>query len=143
MICARGSHAGGKRVKDTIADAEIGHRPYPVAVDFQPVRDAYSSLSEEYIALYDGDWLHEDEGSLIRRHLTGLPGAVLDVGCGPGYWTAHLHSLGVDVTGIDFVRFLWPAGLCGRWRPMQVLARCSRDAPATIGHITIRVMTAS
>jgi len=103
MICARGSHAGGKRVKDTIADAEIGHRPYPVAVDFQPVRDAYSSLSEEYIALYDGDWLHEDEGSLIRRHLTGLPGAVLDVGCGPGYWTAHLHSLGVEVTGVDLV----------------------------------------
>jgi ubiquinone/menaquinone biosynthesis C-methylase UbiE len=72
-------------------------------VDFQPVRDAYSSLSEQYIALFDGDWQHEDDRSLIRRHLTGLPGTVLDVGCGPGHWTAYLHSLAVDVTGIDMV----------------------------------------
>jgi SAM-dependent methyltransferase len=73
-------------------------------VDFQPVRDAYSSKAQQYVALFDGDWQsHEDDRSLIRRHLTGLPGAVLDVGCGPGYWTAYLHSLGVDVTGIDMV----------------------------------------
>jgi SAM-dependent methyltransferase len=73
-------------------------------VDFQPVRDAYASRSEQYVALFDGDWQpHEDHTSLIRRHLTGLPGAVLDVGCGPGYWTGYLHSLGVDVAGIDLV----------------------------------------
>ena len=28
---------------------------------------------------------------------------MLDLGCGPGHWTAYLHSLGVDVTGIDMV----------------------------------------
>jgi SAM-dependent methyltransferase len=73
-------------------------------VDFGPVRDAYSSLSEQYAALFDGDWQpHEDDTSLIRRHLTGLQGPVLDVGCGPGYWTGYLHSLGVDVAGIDLV----------------------------------------
>jgi SAM-dependent methyltransferase len=61
-------------------------------------------MSQQYIALFDGDWqAHEDDRSLIRRHLTGLPGPVLDVGCGPGYWTGYLHSLGVDVTGIDMV----------------------------------------
>jgi SAM-dependent methyltransferase len=28
---------------------------------------------------------------------------VLDLGCGPGHWTAYLHGLGADVTGIDLV----------------------------------------
>ena len=70
----------------------------------QPVRDAYSSKSEQYIALFGGDWQAEvDDTALVRGHLTGLDGPVLDLGCGPGYWTAYLHSLGVDVTGIDLV----------------------------------------
>jgi len=61
-------------------------------------------MSQQYIALVDGDRQpHEDDRTLIRRHLTGLPGPVLDVGCGPGHWTAYLHSLGVDATGIDMV----------------------------------------
>jgi SAM-dependent methyltransferase len=73
-------------------------------MDFRPVRDAYSSLSEQYIALFDDDEkAHVDDRSFIRRHLTGLPGAVLDVGCGPGHWTAYLHSLGVRISGIDLV----------------------------------------
>ena len=73
-------------------------------MDFQPVRDAYSSKWERYVALYGDDWQpHEEELSLIRGHLTGLPGPVLDVGCGPGHWTADLHAQGVGVTGIDLV----------------------------------------
>jgi len=28
---------------------------------------------------------------------------VLDLGCGPGHWTAYLHSLSADVTGVDVV----------------------------------------
>jgi SAM-dependent methyltransferase len=73
-------------------------------VEFQPVRDAYSSMSRQYISLFDGDWKdHEDDTALVRRHLTGLSGPVLDLGCGPGHWTAYLHSLGADVTGVDMV----------------------------------------
>jgi SAM-dependent methyltransferase len=73
-------------------------------VELQAVRDAYSARSEQYIDLFGGDWqAHEDETALIRRHLTGLPGPVLDLGCGPGYWSAYLHSMGTDVTGIDMV----------------------------------------
>jgi len=69
------------------------------------VRAAYSSMAEQYIDLVDGGrWPdHEDDTALVRRHLTGLPGPVLDLGCGPGHWTAHLHTLGVDVTGVDVV----------------------------------------
>jgi SAM-dependent methyltransferase len=73
-------------------------------VDPGSVRDAYSSLSEQYIHLFGGDVpTDDDDTALVRRHLTGLPGPVLDVGCGPGHWTAYLHSQGADVTGIDLV----------------------------------------
>lgn len=68
------------------------------------MRDAYSSMSEQYIGLVDGGLPdHEDDTALVRRHLTGLPGPVLDLGCGPGHWTAYLHGLGADVTGVDMV----------------------------------------
>ncbi len=68
------------------------------------MRDAYSSMSEQYIGLFDGGWQDfEDDTALVRRHLTGLSGPVLDLGCGPGHWTAYLHSLGAEVTGVDIV----------------------------------------
>jgi len=68
------------------------------------VRDAYSSRSSQYIDLIEDDWsTDDDDAALVRRHLTGLPGPVLDLGCGPGHWTGHLHSLGADVTGVDMV----------------------------------------
>ena len=58
-------------------------------------------MSEQYIALFDGDWqAHVDDTALVRDHLVGLDGAVLDLGCGPGHWSAYLHSLGADVTGV-------------------------------------------
>jgi SAM-dependent methyltransferase len=73
-------------------------------MDLQRVRDAYPSMSEPYIALVeDARQMPEQDRSLIRRHLAGVSGAVLDLGCGPGHWTAYLHSLGVDVSGIDLV----------------------------------------
>lgn len=69
----------------------------------QPVRDAYSHLSEQYIALFDGDWKSHAETDLVRDHLAGLDGTVLDLGCGPGHWSAYLHSHGADVIGVDLV----------------------------------------
>ena len=71
---------------------------------FEPVRDAYSSVSEQYIDLVDGGRQDdEDDTALVLRHLTGIPGPVLDLGCGPGHWTARLHAAGADVTGVDMV----------------------------------------
>lgn len=66
------------------------------------MRDAYSSLSEQYIALFDGDFT-TDESALVRRHLTGRAGPILDAGCGPGHWSGYLHAAGADVTGVDLV----------------------------------------
>lgn len=70
----------------------------------QPVRDAYSSLAEQYIGVFgDGSQEHDADVDLVRRHLAGLTGPVLDLGCGPGQWTSYLHSLGADVTGVEMV----------------------------------------
>ena len=68
------------------------------------MREAYSARAAEYISLVDGDW-RDDEGdtALVQAHLTGLAGPVLDLGCGPGHWTARLHALGVEVAGVDMV----------------------------------------
>lgn len=68
------------------------------------MRDAYSSVAEQYIDLVAGGWQADaDDTAFVRRYLTSLPGPVLDLGCGPGHWTAYLHSLGAEVTGIDMV----------------------------------------
>ena len=75
-----------------------------VVPDFRPVRDAYSSKSQQYIDLLDDGWADDEEDTaLVRHHLTGLTGLDLDLGCGPGHWTAYLRSWGVDVTGVDLV----------------------------------------
>lgn len=61
-------------------------------------------MSQRYIDLFgDGTQEHADDVDLVRRHLTGLAGVVLDLGCGPGQWTSYLHSLGADVIGVDIV----------------------------------------
>ena len=70
------------------------------------MREAYAAVAEQYVDLFDRGWAEsEDPGdrALVERHLLGLPGPVLDLGCGPGQWTAHLHARGADVTGVDVV----------------------------------------
>ncbi|MEU4236894.1 class I SAM-dependent methyltransferase [Actinoplanes sp. NPDC026619] len=70
---------------------------------WEPVRTAYSTMAGPYIDLHAGWRPDGDDAALVRRHLAGRDGAVLDLGCGPGHWTGYLHSLGVDVTGVDIV----------------------------------------
>ena len=70
------------------------------------MRVAYSAVAAQYADLFDRGWpAQEDAGdlALVERHLLGLPGPVLDLGCGPGQWTAHLHARGADATGVDVV----------------------------------------
>jgi 2-polyprenyl-3-methyl-5-hydroxy-6-metoxy-1,4-benzoquinol methylase len=75
-----------------------------VDVELRSVRDAYSSKSKQYIDLFEGDRdAHEVDAAFIRRHLLQTQGAVLDLRCGPGHWTDHLHRLGARATGIDLV----------------------------------------
>lgn len=73
-------------------------------MSWQPVREAYAVVADRYIDLFDGTGHeHPEDAALVRRHQTGLSGMVLDLGCGPGHWTADLHARGAEVTGIDLV----------------------------------------
>ncbi|WP_433389590.1 class I SAM-dependent methyltransferase [Micromonospora sp. KLBMP9576] len=73
-------------------------------MDRAQVRQAYAAVADLYIGLFGTrQQVHPDDLAFIGRHLAGRPGAVLDLGCGPGHLTDHLRSLGVDATGIDMV----------------------------------------
>lgn len=77
---------------------------YRPRMDLEAVRAAYSCLTERYIAASGhAAQEHVDDLSFVRRHLTGLDGPVLDLGCGPGHWTAYLSAFGADVTGVEMV----------------------------------------
>ncbi|MGC4772123.1 class I SAM-dependent methyltransferase [Micromonospora sp. DT44] len=68
------------------------------------VQQAYGAVADLYIELFGTrEQVHPDDVAFVGRHLTGRPGPVLDLGCGPGHLTDHLRSLGVDATGIDVV----------------------------------------
>jgi ubiquinone/menaquinone biosynthesis C-methylase UbiE len=68
------------------------------------IRDAYGCQAARYIELLGTTaHVHPDDLALIGRHLSIRPGAVLDVGCGPGHLTEHLRSMNVDAAGIDLV----------------------------------------
>jgi SAM-dependent methyltransferase len=73
-------------------------------VTFAEVRTAYAAMADRYIELFGtSEQVHSDDLAFIERHLSGRPGPVLDVGCGPGHLTGYLRSLGVEATGIDLV----------------------------------------
>ncbi|MGC4853739.1 class I SAM-dependent DNA methyltransferase [Micromonospora sp. DT4] len=70
----------------------------------EQVRQAYGAVADLYIELFGTrEQVDPDDLALIARHLGVRSGPVLDLGCGPGHLTDHLHSLGVDATGIDVV----------------------------------------
>lgn len=85
-------------------------------VDLEPVRAAYGGVLDRYVALADDAAAAPGaDAEFVRRHLTGLPGPVLDLGCGPGHRTADLRAHGADVVGVDLVpefvahaRAAWP-----------------------------------
>ena len=66
------------------------------------VRIAYSERAVEYATLLGHV---EDLALQDRDHLEGwaarVDGPILDLGCGPGHWTAHLADRGHEVRGID------------------------------------------
>jgi hypothetical protein len=68
------------------------------------VRQAYGAMAKRYIELFaNSSQVHADDLAFIAKHLSIRPGAVIDVGCGPGHLTEYLRSFDVDATGIDLV----------------------------------------
>ncbi|MBT1584834.1 class I SAM-dependent methyltransferase [Curtobacterium flaccumfaciens] len=66
------------------------------------VTAAYSARADEYAALLGSmDAVHPDDRALVDAWAAGQSGALVDAGCGPGHWTAHLARQGHRVSGID------------------------------------------
>lgn len=66
------------------------------------VTAAYSARADEYAALLGSmDAVHPDDRALVDAWAAGQSGALVDAGCGPGHWTAHLAQQGHRVSGID------------------------------------------
>lgn len=73
-------------------------------MSLRAVRAAYSARSAEYTSLFGSiSSTHPADRELALSWARGLSGKVIDAGCGPGQWTAFLHSAGVDVQGVDLV----------------------------------------
>ncbi|AMG84936.1 SAM-dependent methyltransferase [Microbacterium sp. PAMC 28756] len=63
---------------------------------------AYAKRAGEYIdALGFIEATAEQDRKLIGAWAEDVPGLILDVGCGPGHWTAWLHQRGHDIEGVD------------------------------------------
>ncbi|MFT4213808.1 MAG: class I SAM-dependent methyltransferase [Microbacterium sp.] len=65
---------------------------------------AYSARAAEYAdALGSMRAVHHASRHLVETWAGAVSGPVLDAGCGPGHWTAHLSRRGVDIRGVDLV----------------------------------------
>lgn len=63
---------------------------------------AYEARAQEYIdALGTMDAVHPVDRAVVDAWADEVSGPVLDAGCGPGQWTAHLAGRGLDVRGVD------------------------------------------
>jgi SAM-dependent methyltransferase len=70
----------------------------------EDVRTAYTRRAVDYIGLLGSmDSVHPSDVQLVTAWAEAVDGAVIDAGCGPGHWTAHLAERGVDARGIDQV----------------------------------------
>lgn len=68
------------------------------------VEASYSHRAAEYIAqLGSMDTVHPSDVHLVTSWAVTIEGPLLDAGCGPGHWTAHLAGQGNDARGVDQV----------------------------------------
>lgn len=75
-----------------------------VAYEPQVVREAYESRAIEYTRVLGTiEAMSPMDLAAIEGWSRGIDGRIVDAGCGPGHWTAHLRKLGADIEGIDMV----------------------------------------
>ena len=68
------------------------------------VEHAYSLRAGEYVEhLGSMSSVHPSDRQLVEAWAADVDGPLLDAGCGPGHWTAHLAGLGADARGVDQV----------------------------------------
>lgn len=63
---------------------------------------AYTERAEEYVQLLGTiDAMAPTDRRTITEWAAEVDGPLLDLGCGPAHWTAHLADLGHEVIGVD------------------------------------------
>jgi len=71
-------------------------------VTVEAVSAAYGARSAEYVDAFGGiDAAAEADRRALLAWAGGVTGPALDVGCGPGQWTAFLAERGLDIEGLD------------------------------------------
>ncbi|WP_345077940.1 class I SAM-dependent methyltransferase [Brachybacterium paraconglomeratum] len=64
--------------------------------------DAYGVRAQEYAELLGTiEAMAPEDRHRIETWAGAVDGPILDAGCGPGHWTAHLAAFGYEVQGID------------------------------------------
>lgn len=63
---------------------------------------AYDARAAEYTALLGSmEATAAEDRALVEAWAGASPGPLLDLGCGPGHWSAHLAARGHEITGMD------------------------------------------
>lgn len=66
------------------------------------VVEAYGDRADEYAEVLGSmSAVHPEDRSLVEAWADARTGTLLDAGCGPGHWTAHLARRGHAVIGLD------------------------------------------
>ncbi|WP_447948728.1 class I SAM-dependent methyltransferase [Microbacterium maritypicum] len=96
------------------------------------IRDGYAARAGEYTELFgDIGQMDDIDRERIGRWSDGIDGRILDVGCGPGHWTAFLVDRGADAEGIDLVpEFVDDASARFPQVPYRVASLTDADVPA-------------
>ena len=76
--------------------------PSGPANDVDRVVAAYDDRADEYAEVLGSmGAVHPEDRALVEAWADATPGPLLDVGCGPEHWTAHLHRRGHSVIGVE------------------------------------------
>ena len=68
------------------------------------VTEAYERRAAEYSALFGAvEAAHPLDRQIVASWADEVRGPVIDAGCGPGHWTAHLADRGLTARGVDRV----------------------------------------
>ena len=63
---------------------------------------AYADRASEYTSLLGSmNAVHHSDRHLVETWADQIEGTILDAGCGPGHWSAHLAERGCVMQGID------------------------------------------
>ncbi|WP_010524993.1 class I SAM-dependent methyltransferase [Nesterenkonia sp. F] len=94
------------------------------------VASAYDARAAEYIArLGSLEQMAAEDRALITRWRDATRGPMLDVGCGPGHWTALLAEGGREVLGVD-VSAEMIAAARSQWEAPEFLQSDAAALPA-------------